>query len=281
MEGEPLVSIVIPSKDASSLLSGLIDSILERTTYHNFEIVVIENGSTEEETFALYRRLAAADSRISTITYVPDGPVFNYAKLMNFGIARSAGEYVLMLNNDMKIITPDWIQFLLGHARERRVGCVGGKLLYPDDTIQHAGVIVHRGGPSHTGIYMPRDTDNYFHAAQVARNFLGVTGACLMVRREVFDEVGGLDESFAVDFNDVDFCLKLNAEGLRCVFEPSAVMIHHESLTRGLEDTKEKRERFRKEKKVFRERWKAFLEKGDPAYNPNLSRRRCDWSQQT
>lgn len=270
MEGEPLVSIVIPSKDASSLLSGLIDSILERTTYHNFEIVVIENGSTEEETFALYRRLAAADSRISTITYVPDGPVFNYAKLMNFGIARSAGEYVLMLNNDMKIITPDWIQFLLGHARERRVGCVGGKLLYPDDTIQHAGVIVHRGGPSHTGIYMPRDTDNYFHAAQVARNFLGVTGACLMVRREVFDEVGGLDESFAVDFNDVDFCLRVRDAGYWNVYEPQCEIYHFESVSRGKNDTPAKRVRFKWEGAKVCSNYPQLYEITDPYMNPNL-----------
>lgn len=270
IDGEPLVSIVIPSKDASSLLSGLIDSILGRTTYHNFEIVVIENGSTEKETFTLYRRLAAADSRIRTITYVSDGSGFNYAKLMNFGIVKSVGEYILMLNNDMEIITPDWIQFLLGHAQERRVGCVGGKLLYPDDTIQHAGVIVHRGGPSHTGIYMPRDTDNYFHAAQVSRNFLGVTGACLMVRREVFEEVGGFDESLAVDFNDVDFCLRVRDAGYWNIYEPQCEIYHFESVSRGKNDTPAKRVRFKWEGAKVCSSYPKLYEITDPYMNPNL-----------
>lgn len=270
LDKSPLVSIVIPNKDAAELLDQCVHSILTKSTYSNFEIVVVENNSTDSKTFALYDELQALDSRVRVVTYYPEAPGFNFAKIMNFGIAQSVGEYVLMLNNDVEVITPGWIEALLGHALERRVGCVGAKLLYPDGTIQHAGVIVHRGGPSHTGIYMPRDTDNYFHAAQTTRDFLGVTGACLLVRRALFDQLGGLDESFAVDFNDVDFCLRVRDAGYWNVYEPTCELYHYESVSRGKNDTPAKRCRFRAEGAKVEKARPYLYEITDPFMNPNL-----------
>ena len=267
---EPSVSIVIPNKDAAGLLSACVRSILEKTTYPNYEIAIVENSSTEEETFALYKELEALDKRVKVITYVPDKPGFNFSKIMNYGIRHTAGDMVLMLNNDMEIITPDWLQLLLGHAQEQRVGCVGGKLLYADNTIQHAGVIIHRGGPSHTGLFIPGDSDNYFHAAQVTRNFLGVTGACLMVRREIFDAMDGLDESFAVDFNDVDFCLRVRDAGYWNVYEPLCEIHHFESVSRGKNDTPPKRVRFKLEGAKIATGHPSLYEITDPFMNPNM-----------
>lgn len=266
----PLISIVIPNKDAAGLLDTCVRSILQRSTYPHYEIVVVENGSTEQRTFDLYRELEDLDSRFHVVTYVPDEPGFNYAKIMNYGIAQSHGDVVLMLNNDMKIITPDWQQLLLGHVQEKRVGCVGAKLLYADGTIQHAGVIVHRGGPSHTGLFLPSDSDNYFHAAQTTRNFLGVTGACLMVRREVFDRMHGLDESYAVDFNDVDFCLRVRDAGYWNVYEPLCEINHFESVSRGKNDTPAKRVRFKREGAKVAMGHPDLYEITDPFMNPNM-----------
>lgn len=266
----PSISIVIPNKDAAGLLSACVRSILEKTTYQNYEIAIVENSSTEEETFALYKELEALDKRVKIITYVPDTPGFNFSKIMNYGIRHTTGDVVLMLNNDMEIITPDWLQLLLGHVQEKRVGCVGAKLLYADGTIQHAGVIVHRGGPSHTGIFIPHDSDNYFHAAQVTRNFLGVTGACLMVRREVFDEMDGLDESYAVDFNDVDFCLRVRDAGYWNVYEPLCEIYHFESVSRGKNDTPPKRVRFKREGAKIATGHPSLYEITDPYMNPNM-----------
>lgn len=270
LDKSPLVSIVIPNKDAAELLDQCVRSVLSKSTYPNFEIVVVENNSTDSKTFALYDALQVLDSRVRVVTYHPEAPGFNFAKIMNFGIDQSVGEYVLMLNNDVEVITPGWIEALLGHALEQRVGCVGAKLLYPDDTIQHAGVIVHKGGPSHTGIYMPHDTDNYFHAAQTTRDFLGVTGACLLVRRELFDQLGGLDESFAVDFNDVDFCLRVRDAGYWNVYEPTCELYHYESASRGKNDTPAKRCRFRVEGAKVEKAHPSLYEITDPFMNPNL-----------
>lgn len=267
---EPLVSIVIPNKDARDLLAGCLDSLRERTTYRNYEIVVVENNSTDPETFAYYDEVQAADSHVRVVTYVAEAPGFNFAAIMNFGIAQARGAYVLMLNNDTKVITSEWIEQLLGHAVEPGVGCVGAKLVYPDDTIQHAGVIVHRGGPNHSGIFLPRDTQNYFHAAQVTRDFLGVTGACLLVSKALYDEVGGLDEAFAADYNDVDFCLKVHAAGYRNVYEPTCELYHLESVSRGKNETRARALRFRHEKGILADRWPQYHEFSDPYMNPNL-----------
>lgn len=266
----PLVSIVIPNKDAAGLLDTCVRSILQLSTYTHYEIVVVENNSTQQQTFDLYRELEALDARVRVVTYEPDEPGFNYAKIMNYGIGQSHGDVVLMLNNDMKIITPDWLQLLLGHVQEKRVGCVGAKLLYADGTIQHAGVIVHRGGPSHTGLFLPHDSDNYFHAAQTTRNFLGVTGACLMVRREVFDQMGGLDESYAVDFNDVDFCLRVRDAGYWNVCEPQCEINHFESVSRGKNDTPAKRVRFKREGAKVATGHPDLYEITDPFMSPNM-----------
>lgn len=267
---EPLVSIVIPNKDAVVLLSGCLDSIRERTTYRNYEVVVVENNSADEATFAYYQQAQEADPHVRVVTYVPEKPGFNFAAIMNFGIGQAQGDYVLMLNNDTKVITPEWVEQLLGHTAEPGVGCVGAKLLYPDDTIQHAGVIVHRGGPNHTGIFLPRDCQNYFHAAQVTRDFLGVTGACLLVSKELFDRLGGLDEAFAADYNDVDFCLRVHAAGYRNVYEPTCELYHLESVSRGKNETHARALRFRHEKGILADRWPQYHEFSDPYMNPNL-----------
>ena len=268
----PLVSIVIPNKDSVTLLAACIASIFERSSYTNFEIVVVENESSSHETFDYYHELQAAHDNVRVVTYLPDTSSFNFAAIMNYGIAQARGEYVLMLNNDTRVITSEWIEFLLGHARQDDVGCVGAKLLYPDDTIQHAGVIIHRGGPNHTGIFLPRDSQNYFHSAQVCRNFLGVTGACLMVRKATFDRVGGLDEAFAADYNDVDFCLRVYKAGYWNVYEPQCELYHLESVSRGKNETRERALRFRHEKGILADRWPRYHEFADPFMHP------CMWA---
>ena len=278
LQGEPLVSIVIPNKDNVSVLENCIWSIRHRTAWKRYEIVIVENNSTQQETFDCYRKLEET-GQARVVRY---GYPFHFSRVVNEGVRQSEGEYVILMNNDVTVRTPDWIERLLSQCQRPEVGAAGPKLLYPDGRVQSAGIVVGlMGFAGSMMVAEDGDDPGYMGRACLTQDLSALTAACLMVKRSVYMRAGGFAQDLPVALNDVDFCLKLNAEGLRCVFEPSAVMIHHESLTRGLEDTKEKRERFRKEKKVFRERWKAFLEKGDPAYNPNLSRRRCDWSQQT
>lgn len=276
IEGEPLVSIIIPNKDHTETLKTCIDSIRKLSTYSNFEIVIVENNSTEEETFAYYSELEAQGAA-QAITW--DGP-FNYSAINNYGISQKAqGEYYLLLNNDVEVLSPDWIQEMLMYAQRKEVGAVGAMLYYPDDTIQHAGVIVGLGGVAgHSHKNYSKGHPGYAYRLKIPQNYSAVTAACIMLPKHVWEEVGGLDESFAVAFNDVDLCMRIRKAGYLIVWTPYAELYHYESKSRGTEDTPEKRQRFVGEVKRFQARWEKELAAGDPYYNPNLTLDREDFS---
>lgn len=276
ISGCPKVSIVIPNMDHADTLRTCISSILEKTTYKNFEIVIIENNSKKEETFAYYDELKT-DPRIQIVTW--EGK-FNYSAINNFGVREAAtGEYILLLNNDIEVITPDWLQEMLMFAQRPDVGAVGAMLYYPDDTIQHAGVILGLGGVAgHAHKNFPKGHCGYMLRATIAQNFSVVTAACVMLPRTVWDEVDGLDETFEVAFNDVDLCMRIRKAGYLIVWTPYAELYHYESKSRGAEDTPEKKKRFEGEIRRFRERWKCELAAGDPYYNPNLTLAREDFT---
>lgn len=267
--GEPLVSIIIPNKDHTDDLKKCLTSVYQKSTYKNFEVIVVENNSTEPETFEYYK---AAQSKYDNLRVITWGRGFNYSAINNFAAKQVDGEYILLLNNDIEVITPDWIEQMLMFAQRKDVGAVGAKLYYDDDTIQHAGVIVGLGGVaghSHKGF--ARDNPGYMARASIAQNLSACTAACLLIRKDVYDRVEGLDEEYAVAFNDIDLCMKIRASGYLIVFTPFAEFYHYESKSRGDEDTPEKRARFNSEVFRFQERWKKQLKSGDPYYNPNLS----------
>lgn len=267
--GTPLISILIPNKDHETDLRRCISSIAERSTWKNYEIIVIENNSTEQSIFDYYEELKA-DARMRVVTYEGE---FNYSKINNFGAGFAKGEYLLFLNNDTEAITPDWMEQMLMYAQRADVGAVGAKLYYADNTIQHAGVVIGLGAhrsAGHTHYKMPREHLGYMGRLCYAQDVTAVTAACLLVSRRIYDEVGGLDESFTISLNDVDFCLKIREKGYLNIFTPFAELYHYESKTRGLEEG-EKLRRYEKECEHFREKWKAALEAGDPYYNPNFS----------
>ncbi len=265
---EPLVSILIPNKDQRDVLKRCLDSILEKSTYGNYEILVIENNSTEEETFACYRELEA-DPRIRVLTW--EGP-FNYSGINNFGAREAKGEYLILLNNDTEVIAPGWIEEMLSDCMRKDVGAVGARLLYPNGTIQHAGVVIGLGGVAgHVFSGIGGSDPGYFGRAMIRQDYSAVTAACLMVSTQDYSAVGGMDETLAVAFNDIDFCLKLRKEGKLIVYNPAAELFHHESLSRGEDDTADKHCRFLKESDLMQERWAWYYEEGDPYYNPNLS----------
>ena len=275
--GSPLISIIIANKDHVEDLSRCVSSILEKSTYENYEIIIVENNSQDAKTFAYYEELQT-NERISVITY--EG-AFNYSAVNNLGASKARGEYVLLLNNDTQVITVNWMEELLMYAQRKDVGAVGAKLYYGDKTIQHAGVVLGLGahrtaGHSHYGQH--RDNLGYMGRLCYAQNVSAVTGACLLVKKELFQEVGGLDEGFAISLNDVDFCIKLRQKGYLNVFTPFAELYHFESRSRGLDDQGEKAERYNRESEKFREKWKEILEAGDPYYNPNFSLDRSDFS---
>ncbi len=267
--GEPLVSIIIPNKDHTDDLEKCLVSVYEKSTYKNFEVIVVENNSTEKETFEYYK---IAQSKYNNLKVVTWESGFNYSAINNFAVDKANGDYILLLNNDIEVITPDWLEQMLMFAQRKDVGAVGAKLYYDDDTIQHAGVIVGLGGVaghSHKGF--ARENPGYMARASIAQNLSACTAACLMIRKDVYDEVGGLDEGYAVAFNDIDFCMKIRAAGYLIVFTPFAEFYHYESKSRGDEDTPEKRARFNSEVFRFQERWGKELKLGDPYYNPNLT----------
>lgn len=266
--GEPKVSIIIPNKDEKDTLKTCIDSVIEKTTYDNYEIVVVENNSTTEEIFDYYREIEKND-KINVIKWEKE---FNYSAINNYGIKESKGEYIVLLNNDTEIITEDWIQEMLGVCQRDDVGIVGAKLYYPDDTIQHAGVVIGLGGiAGHILNGLDRKEPGYYTKALIKQDVSAVTAACLMVKRSVFDEVKGLEEELKVAFNDVDFCLKVREKGYLIVFNPDVELYHYESKSRGMEDTPEKIARFASEIDYMRKKWSKILEDGDPFYNKNLS----------
>ncbi len=267
--GSPFVSIVIPNKDHTDDLEKCLASIYEKSTYKNFEIIVVENNSTNQQTFDYYEKAQKKYDNLKVITWSKG---FNYSAINNFAVKQANGEYVLLLNNDIEVITPDWLEQMLMFAQRDDVGAVGVKLYYSDNTVQHAGVIVGVGGVAgHAHKYFDRENPGYISRAVIAQNLSACTAACLMVPKSVYDEVGGLDEGYAVAFNDVDFCMKIREAGYLIVFTPFAEFYHYESKSRGNEDTPEKRARFNSEIFRFQERWGKELKAGDPYYNPNLT----------
>ena len=308
--GRPKISIVIPNKDHVEDLQRCVSSILEKSTYDNFEIIIVENNSGTQEIMAYYGKLLGyeygqapgsaekakglagekagnvlvagenglAPGRIKIVTYKG---AFNYSAVNNLGVSYADGEYVLLLNNDTQVITANWLEELLMYAQREDVGAVGAKLYYGDHTIQHAGVILGLGAhrtAGHCHYKQERQNLGYMGRLCYAQNFSAVTGACLMVKKSLYEEVGGLDESFAISLNDVDFCLKLREKGLLNVFTPFAELFHFESISRGLDDQGEKAERYNRESEQFRTKWKAVLDAGDPYYNPNFSLDKSDFS---
>lgn len=273
--GEPLVSILIPNMDHAGTLSECINSIILNSTYKNFEIIVIENNSKQPETFDYYEEIAAHPK----INIVYWGKGFNYSEINNFGAKHAKGDYLLLLNNDITVITPDWIEEMLMFAQRADVGAVGAKLYYPDDTVQHAGTIIGIGGVAgHAHVGFKRNAKGYMFRLIPAQNLSAVTAACMMLRKAVFCEIEGLDPMFKVAFNDVDLCMRLRDRGYLIVFTPFAELYHYESKSRGYEDTPEKIKRFNSESDLFKTRWSKELLRGDPYYNPNLTLKRNDFS---
>lgn len=275
--GNPKISIVIANKDHEPDLRRCISSIMEKSTYDNYEIIIVENNSETPEIKKYYEELKE-NERIRIITY--EGS-FNYSAVNNLGVKAAEGEYILLLNNDTQVITINWMEELLMYAQREDVGAAGAKLYYADKTIQHAGVVLGLGAhrtAGHSHYMQHRENLGYMGRLCYAQNVSAVTGACLMVSKELFEKAGGLDESFAISLNDVDFCIKLREMGYLNVFTPFAELYHYESVSRGLDDQGEKAARYNEESARFREKWKEVLEKGDPYYNPNFSLDRSDFS---
>ncbi len=268
VEGNPKVSILIPNKDGKSILERCIQAILEKSTYQNYEIIIIENNSEEEETFRYYEELKKYP-QIKLIKYLEKG--FNYSKIINFGVKQSDGDFIVQLNSDTEVITPDWLEIMIGYCQHKKIGAVGAKLYYLDETIQHAGIL--QGYLNIMGHFYKGAAKNdfgYYAKTVMIQDISAVTGACLMTRREIYEEVGYMNESLAVAFNDMDFCLKIRKLGYSIIYNPYVELWHYESKTRGLEDTPEKISRFNQEMKHFRAIWQEVLKAGDPYYNINL-----------
>lgn len=275
--GKPKVSVIIPNRDHPEDLSRCISSIVERSTYDNYEIIVIENNSCRDEVFAYYKKIQE-NPAIRVITYEGE---FNYSRINNLGVSQAKGEYVLLLNNDTAVITPDWIEELLMYAQRNDVGAVGAKLYYEDRTIQHAGVVLGLGAhrtAGHSHYRVSSQNLGYMGRLCYAQNVMAVTGACLMMKKALYEELGGLDENFAVALNDVDLCIRAWKTGRVNVFTPFAELYHYESASRGTDLAGKNAERYEKESALFRERWKELLEQGDPYYNPNFSLDRSDFA---
>lgn len=266
----PTVSIIIPNRDHADTLRKCVQSIFDKSAYGNYEIIIAENNSTDEKTLRLYEELEKT-GRVKVAVW--DKP-FNYAAINNFMAVRASGEVLLFLNNDTEVISPDWIERMIEFAMRGDVGAVGAKLYYPDDTIQHGGVILGAGGiAGHSHQYSPR-----LSYVCIAQNLSAVTGACLMTRKDVFNEVGGFDEGYAFAFNDVDLCMKIREKGYLVVWTPYVELYHYESKTRGYEDTPEKQQRFETEIDRFRQKWGDSLDRGDPYYNAIFSLKKGDFS---
>lgn len=274
--GEPLVSVIIPNKDHSADLDLSMRSLIERSTYQNLEFIIVENNSTDPETFAYYEKIQKEFEFVHVVTWERE---FNYSAINNFGVSFAKGEYLLFLNNDTELINPDSIKEMLGYCQREDVGITGVRLLYSDDTIQHAGVVVGFGGiAGHTFIGLHKAESSYFNQAMCARNYSAVTAACMMSKRSLFDKVGGFSEDLAVAFNDIDYCMKIRSLNKLVVYAPYALFYHYESKSRGLEDTPEKVERFNREIRKFSEKWPDILRDGDPYYNPNLTLRKSNFA---
>jgi GT2 family glycosyltransferase len=264
----PLVSLIIPTRNGVDLIKQCIDSIFAKTTYKNYEILVVDNNSDDPKTLAYFASLAG-DNRIR---FLRDERPFNYSALNNAAVQQARGEYVGLLNNDIDVISPKWLEEMMALAIQPGVGPVGARLWYPNDTLQHGGVIIGLGGVAgHSHKHLRKYAPGYFFRAQLIQTISVVTAACLVIKKSIYQEVGGLDETnLKVAFNDVDFCLRVREAGYRNVWTPYAELYHHESATRGYEDTPEKQLRFRDEVLYMKKRWGDLL-MNDPAYSRNLT----------
>jgi len=277
LQGEPLISIVIPNKDHISDLELCISSIEKKSSYKNYEFIVVENNSTDENTFEYYKELEKKCPRAKVVYWKGQG--FNYPAINNYGVEQASGEYILFLNNDTEIVNEDCLKEMLSICMREDVGAVGARLYYEDGTIQHAGVIVGLGGiAGHAFVGFPHDSLGYFGRIQMTQNYSAVTAACVMIKKSIYNQVGGFDERYAVAFNDVDLCMKIREAGYLIVYNPYAELNHYESKSRGYEDTEEKVQRFNSEITLFKNRWNDFLESGDPCYSPNLTLDKNDFT---
>ncbi len=277
LEKRPKVSIIIPNKDHVEDLSRCVESIIDISTYDNYEIIIVENNSETEEIRKYYQEISAHPS-VRVVSY--EG-VFNYSRINNFGEKQAEGEYVLLLNNDTRVITPDWIEELLMYAQREDVGVVGAKLYYEDKTIQHAGIVIGLGAhrtAGHTHYRVPEANVGYMGKLCYAQDVSAVTGACMMVSRFLYEKLGGLDEDFSVALNDVDFCLKARETGYLNVFTPFAELYHYESKSRGADKASKNAVRYQQESDRFKVKWQHLLSKGDPYYNPNFSLDHSDFT---
>lgn len=275
VQGSPLISIVIPNKDEKEMLERCLDSIRTLSTYENYEILIVENNSVTEEIRDYYKSL----EKQKNIRVVEWERPFNYSAINNFGISQASGDYIICLNNDITVISPDWMQKLLANCQRPQVGAVGARLYFPDNTIQHAGIALGIGGVAGSlFVGMDRRRTGYMHKAVIQQNLSAVTAACMMFRKEIWEKAGGFTQELAVAFNDVDLCLKIRELGYLVVYNPDVEMYHYESRTRGPEDTEEKRRRFQSEIEYMRTHWIKYLKGGDPYYNCNLSLKQWDYS---
>ena len=267
--GEPQVSLIIPTKDGKNVLKTCIDSIFEKTTYKNFEIIIADNGSRKSETLQYFREIQELHDNIKVIRL--EGP-FNFSYINNRAVEESAGDYIVLLNNDTSVLTEDWLEKMLGYAQRSNVGSVGVRLWYPDGTIQHGGIIVGKGGAAaHRYYRCPHDEEGYIHTLDVPNDVSCCTAACLMTSRKLWDEVKGLNEELTVQFNDVDYGLRLYEKGYFNVFLPGVELIHYESKSRGIDKKKEAVERFFQEVNWFKDIYGEYIEH-DPFYNDNLDK---------
>ncbi|WP_449359786.1 glycosyltransferase family 2 protein [Alishewanella longhuensis] len=272
----PLVSMLIPTRDKIELLRPCVESILAKTHYQHFEILILDNGSIEPETLTYFKTVQLRDERVKVITY---NHPFNYSAINNFGAKHAKGEILALINNDIEVINPEWLDEMVRQVLRPDIGCVGAKLYFDDDTIQHAGVVVGLGGVAgHSHKHFPRQHPGYFGRLKCVQNYLAVTAACLLVRKSVYEQVGGLNEAdLKVAFNDVDFCLKVYKAGYRNLWTPYAELYHYESKSRGVEDTPEKQARFQVEVNYIRDNWLDLIEH-DPCYSIYLTRSFEDFS---
>ncbi len=271
LKKEPLVTLIIPTKNAWQLVKACVESIQHKTTYENYEILLIDNNSDEVASLR-YFELLAKQEKIRVLKYPG---LFNYSAINNFGVREARGELVGLINNDIEVIEPSWLRYMVGHAVREDIGCVGAKLLYSDDRVQHAGVVLgYGGGAGHAHKYFPRDHTGYLNRLIATSNYSAVTAACLLMKRAHFEAVGGLNErDLAVAFNDVDLCLKVQELGVRNVYCAEAELYHHESVSRGSDLTPEKAARFRQELAYLKQRWSKVIQR-DPCYSENLTLRR-------
>lgn len=273
MSGNPLVSIIIPNKDHVDMLDKCLRSI-QKSSYRNYEVIIVENNSVEEATFDYYKKVIS--DRIRVVYW--EG-IFNYSAINNFGAKAAKGDYLLLLNNDVEVITENWLEELLSNCQRPDVGIVGAKLYYPDDTVQHAGIIIGIGGVAgNVFVGLPRKFTGYFHKASIQQDLSAVTAACMMVKRSVYEEMGGLEEKLQVVFNDVDFCLRVRRAGYLVVFDPYVELYHYTFKANEAESNKEKVCEFQNEIELVRSRWIGLLKRGDPMYNPNLTLTKWDYS---